>query len=143
LSQGNPPISDGDARDWSTVHQTDLASKMFLTLCLDDSAVETTRRFYGRLGYDFLPEKHGKNGLEHYAAPLSSVTVEVYPAIRGLPATDRFFIGVLADSPAALKADLIETFQGSEPHPPVPTTKSGIATLRDPNGILVRLFPKT
>jgi len=115
---------------------------MFLTLCLNDSKVEITRRFYERLGYNFAPEQHGDNGLSHYASVVPSMPVEIYPAIKGLPSEDRFWIGVTVDAPEAVKAELIQEFGGSEPLPAIPTTKTGIATLRDPNGILVRLFPK-
>ena len=38
--------------------------------------------------------------------------------------------------------ELVEQFGGSNVEPPVPATSSGIVTLRDPNGLLVRLFPK-
>jgi len=52
-------------------------------------------------------------------------------------------IGFNVDSPESLKAELIELFGGNETEPLAPITKWAIATLLDPNNILVRLFPKT
>jgi hypothetical protein len=115
---------------------------MFLTLCLDDSRAEITRRFYERLGLEFAPEQHGSKGLHHVAAAVDSVPVEIYPSIKGLPANEGLFIGFMVDAPAAVMQELIEQFGGKEVDPPIPVTRSGIATLRDPNGVLVRLFPQ-
>lgn len=114
---------------------------MFVTLCLDDSTVETTRRFYQRLGLAFSKEQHGDRGLIHYAAVLPGVPVEIYPTIKGLPSEDKFFIGFAVENPASLLAELVEYYGGSYVMPPVQTTVSGIVTLRDPNGVLIRLFP--
>jgi hypothetical protein len=117
---------------------------MFLTFtCLDPSKVEITKRFYERLGYNFAPEQHGKNGLPHVSTEIASMPVEIYPPIKGLPPSECLFVGIYVaetDSPEALKSELIRDFGGEGVD--VPTTKSGIATLRDPNRILVRLFPK-
>ena len=115
---------------------------MLLTICLDDSCVEITRHFYERLNCQFFSEKHGDRGLPHYAAVIPSMPIEIYPRIKGLPSEDRLFIGFTVDRPEDLKVELIEQCGGSEGEPAIPTTKSGIVTLRDPNGILVRLFPK-
>jgi hypothetical protein len=118
--------------------------EMFLTfLGLDNSKVEITKRFYGRLGYDFKPEQHGQKGLPHMATEIPLMPVEIYPPMRILPSEDRLFIGVYVsdpDSPEVLKSELIHAFSGEDIG--VLTTSSGIATLRDPNGVLVRLFPK-
>jgi len=70
------------------------------------------------------------------------VPVEIYPAMKDLPASDRIFIGFEIDSPDELVRELMEHCGGTLPDPPVPKTKSGIVTLHDPNGILVRLFPR-
>jgi hypothetical protein len=101
-----------------------------------------TRRFYQRLGLDFSNEQHGNRGLPHYAAVVPSVPVEIYPGIKGLPLEDRFFVGFAVDSPESLLMELIEHFGGSHVKPPVPASTSGIVTLRDPNGLLIRLFPE-
>lgn len=110
---------------------------MFLTICLDDSKVEITRRFYERIGHQFTPERHG-NGLPHFSSEIESVTLEIYPSIKAISVEDHLFIGFNVDDPETMKSQLIQRFGGSEG---VATTKTGIATLRDPNGILVRLFP--
>jgi hypothetical protein len=117
--------------------------RVLLTLCLDKTRVELTRGFYQRLGLDFSSEQHGDRGLPHYAAIVPSLPVEIYPGIKGLPLEDRLFVGFEVDRPMSLMMELIEHFGGGQVEPPVPVTASGIATLRDPNGLLVRLFPKT
>jgi hypothetical protein len=116
---------------------------LFLTLCLDTSRIEISRRFYERLGLNFSPEQHGHRGPLHFAAVLPEVPVEIYPTIKGLPSGDHFFMGFAVDDPLALSKELIDQLGGSNVEPPVPPTSSGIVTLRDPNGLLVRLFPKT
>ena len=115
---------------------------MFLTLCLDDATVETTRCFYERLGLSLAAQKHGEKGLLHYSAVMPSVSVEVYPTLRSLPPEDRLFIGLVVDEPESVKAKLVGSYGGRETEPPIANTKSGIVTLRDQNGILVRLFPR-
>jgi hypothetical protein len=116
---------------------------VFLTLCLDKEKVEISRRFYQRLGLDFASERHGDRGLLHYSAVMPSLPVEIYPTIRGLPSEDHLFIGFAVDEPESVGTELIEHCGGSQVEPPVPTTASGVVTLRDPNGVLVRLFPQT
>jgi hypothetical protein len=116
---------------------------VFFTLCLDTARVEITRSFYERLGMIFSGEQHGQRGLPHFAAVVHDVPVEIYPAIKGLPADDRLFIGFAVEDPASTGADLIEHFGGRQVEPQIPPTASGIVTLRDPNGLLVRLFPTT
>lgn len=115
---------------------------MFLTLCLADAEFELSRRFYERLGCQFTREQHGDRGLLHYAAVIPSMPVEIYPRIKALPLEDRLFLGFEVNDPDALKAELVEQCGGREVEPILPATRSGIATLRDPNGILVRLFTK-
>jgi len=113
---------------------------MFLTFV--GAKFEVTRRFYERLtGLTFASEQHGA-GLPHHAAEQSRLLIEIYPELKTLPPKDCFFIGEYVKDPKATKAELIAEYGGQEPQPEIPTTKSGIATLRDPNGILVRLFPK-
>jgi hypothetical protein len=109
---------------------------------LDTSLVEINRRFYERLGLNCSPEQHGRGGLPHFAAEIANVPVEIYPTMKGLPAGDRFFLGFEVDDPVVLSQELIGRFGGSDVEPPVPRTSSGIVTLRDPNGILIRLVPK-
>jgi|GEM_PF-4380685 len=116
---------------------------MFLTICLDDSKFEMTRYFYQQLGYSFESEKHGEHGLTHYSTEISSVPLEIYPSLKNLPAQDRLFIGFIVEDPVTMKSELIERFGGIELELPIPTTKSGIVSLRDPNGILIRLMPNS
>ena len=116
---------------------------MFLTLCLDKTRVELTRRFYQQLGSNFSSEQHGDRGLPHYAALVPLMPVEIYPAIKGLPSDDRLFVGFAVDHPESMMMELIEHFGGSQVKPAVPATASRIVTFRDPNGLLIRLFPKT
>ena len=116
---------------------------MFLTLCLDSARLEVSRRFYERLGLTFSSEQHGPGAPLHFAAVLSQVPVEIYPTLKSLPPEDHIFIGFAVDDPVSLRVELIKDFGGKLVDPPVPLTTSGITTLRDPTGLLVRLFPGT
>jgi hypothetical protein len=116
---------------------------VFLTLGLNSSTLDTTRRFYERLGLNFTIEKHGNKGLSHFSTIAREVPVEVYPTVSTLPSSDHFFIGFEVDDPISLGKELIEDFGGISGDPPIPNTSSGIVTLRDPNGLLIRLFPKS
>ncbi|NUU20464.1 MAG: VOC family protein [Streptomycetaceae bacterium] len=59
-----------------------MAAAVRVTLIvLYSTRVEACREFYGRLGLDFVRERHGEAGYEHYAAPLADGGVfEIYPA---------------------------------------------------------------
>ena len=114
---------------------------MFLTICLDDSKTTITRQFYEKLGIQFTPERHGTKGLAHESVSLPSTVFEIYPTLKSLPPSDRLFLGFEVDFPEKMKTTLLEEFGGFEDEVGLPMTASGIATLRDPNGILVRLFP--
>ena len=115
---------------------------MFLTFGLDSSSVDITRSFYERLGLNFSSEQHGDRGLPHFSTIVQDFAVEVYPTIKALPSADRLFIGFEVDDPVPLGDELIERFGGVRVEPPIPVTHSGIVTLRDPNGLLIRLFHK-
>jgi len=88
----------------------------------------------------FNAEKHGR-GPEHVSAPLKDSVLEIYPPMKRANLSDAFYIAATVADPEVEKQVLIAQFGGSEAEPPVPTTASGIATLRDPDGRLVRLFP--
>ena len=113
---------------------------MFLTILTP--ALDGSRAFYKRLGCSFAAEQHGR-GPRHYSTVLDAVPLELYPPLASLGA-ERFFIGVTVDGdPDVVKRELIAHHGGHVPQPDIPTTASGIATLRDPSGLLVRLFPQS
>lgn len=108
---------------------------------ISSANLEGSRAFYERLGYSFAEEQHG-SGPRHFSTTLAETLFELYPPLKSL-GDEPSFIGIYVDGDAdAVKQDLIENFGGKEPEPAIPTTQSGIASLRDPGGHLVRLFPR-
>jgi len=111
---------------------------MFITLLTQN--IEGSRAFYERLGYNFTEEQHGA-GPRHFSTNIQEMPVELHPPIKTL-GDEPFFVGIYVKGDLeATKRDLIDNFGGQEPVPAIPITKSGIISLRDPRGILVRLFP--
>lgn len=98
--------------------------------------VETSRRFYERLGLTFTKEKHG-SGPEHYASTDAGFVLELYPVKEG-DGPDNVRLGFSLPGLGELIGDLMK-------HPdvivlqPRNTADGLVVVLQDPDGRAVKV----
>lgn len=99
--------------------------------------IEVTRRFYEKLGVDFVEEKHGA-GPQHYASEIAGVVLELYPAAED-QAPDNIRIGFSTPFLADLSGNLRHNAAVNILKQPHVTADRLMMLLQDPDGRKVEI----
>ena len=102
-----------------------------IVLKTDD--VESLRRFYAALGFQFVQEQHG-NGPLHYSAVIGDGILEIYPLPAGTAADSSTRLGFSVQDIASVLKTLGESAVPKQ-------TDWGLrAVVKDPDGRAVELY---
>lgn len=119
-----------------------MATTTLKLLVLKTSELERMRGFYGLLGVEFAPERHG-NGPLHYAGMVGSTVFELYPLPTGAAAvasTPRL-VFVVADVNRVMRQ--LESFGVTIVSGPRQTQWGMRAVVEDPDGRTVEIYADT